>query len=45
MRLVEEMENKGYQPDVITVGTIVNGLCKIGETSAAIRLLRIQYPE
>ena len=34
------MENKGYEPDVITCGTIVNGLCKIGQTGVAIRLLR-----
>ena len=34
------MEKKGYEPSVITCGTIVNGLCKIGQTGVAIRLLR-----
>ena len=29
LRLVDEMENKGYQLDAFTCGTIVNGLCKI----------------
>ena len=38
--MVEEMEKKGYQPNVITCGTIVNGLCEIGQTGMAIRLLR-----
>ena len=40
MRLVDEMEKKGYEPDRFTCGTIVNGLCKIGETNVAINLLR-----
>ena len=40
MSLVEEMENKGYQPDASTCGTLLNGLCKISQTGVAIRLLR-----
>ena len=28
------------KPDAFTCGTILNGLCKIGQTSMAIRLLR-----
>ena len=38
--MVDEMERKGHQPDAFTCGTMVNGLCKIGETDMAIRLLR-----
>ena len=41
MTLVEEMEKKGYEPDAITCGTIVNGLCKNGQTGVAIKLLRM----
>uniref|UniRef100_A0A2N9EBU1 Pentacotripeptide-repeat region of PRORP domain-containing protein n=1 Tax=Fagus sylvatica TaxID=28930 RepID=A0A2N9EBU1_FAGSY len=29
VRLVVEMEKKGYKPDVITYGTMINSLCKI----------------
>jgi leucine-rich PPR motif-containing protein len=38
VRLVVEMEKKGYKPDVITYGTMINSLCKIGETAEAIRV-------
>ena len=40
MKLVEDMEKKGYQPDAFTCGTILNALCKIGKTNMAIGLLR-----
>ena len=40
MSFLDEMENKGYKPNAITSGTILNGLCKIGETGMAIKLLR-----
>ena len=40
MKLVEDMEEKGYQPDAFNCGTIINALCKIGKTDMAIRLLR-----
>ena len=38
--MVEDMEEKGYQPDAFNCGTIINALCKIGKTDMAIRLLR-----
>ena len=34
------MEKKGYEPNAITCGMILNGLCKIGKTDMAIGLLR-----
>ena len=45
VRLVDEMEKEGYEPDTITCGTMVNttyALCKIGETNIAIRLLKME---
>lgn len=30
----------GYNPNTITYGTLVNGLCKVGKTNEAIGLLR-----
>ena len=40
MKLVEDREKKGYQPDAFTCGTILNAICKIGKTDMAIGLLR-----
>ncbi|KAB1226952.1 hypothetical protein CJ030_MR1G022254 [Morella rubra] len=40
VKLVDEMENKGYKPNAVTYGAIINGLCKRGETSVAVGLLR-----
>ncbi|KAF5934071.1 hypothetical protein HYC85_030242 [Camellia sinensis] len=39
-KFFDEIVEKGFQPNFITYGTIMNGLCKIGNTSAAILLLR-----
>ncbi|XP_020969604.1 putative pentatricopeptide repeat-containing protein At1g12700, mitochondrial isoform X2 [Arachis ipaensis] len=38
--IVDHMNNMGYQPDAHTIGTIINGLCKMGNTPAAIAILR-----
>ena len=40
MKLVEDMEKKGYQPNAFTCGTILNALCKIGKADMALGLLR-----
>ncbi|KAB1224476.1 hypothetical protein CJ030_MR2G016365 [Morella rubra] len=40
VKLVDEMENKSYKPNAVTYGTIINALCKSGETSVAVGLLR-----
>ncbi|XP_059441835.1 pentatricopeptide repeat-containing protein At1g63080, mitochondrial-like [Corylus avellana] len=34
------MEKIGYKPNAVTYGTIMNDLCKIGEITVAIRILR-----
>jgi pentatricopeptide repeat protein len=34
------MEKIGYKPDIVTYGTIMNYLCKMGKTNEAIGLFR-----
>ncbi|CAL5322092.1 unnamed protein product [Camellia sinensis] len=40
LKFFDENVENGFQPNVITCGIIMNGLCKIGNTSAVILLLR-----
>ncbi|KAF3560522.1 hypothetical protein DY000_02012306 [Brassica cretica] len=38
--LLDRMVETGHQPDVVTYGTIVNGLCKMGDTVSALNFLK-----
>ncbi|KAK2445212.1 Pentatricopeptide repeat (PPR) superfamily protein [Trifolium repens] len=38
-RIFREMPNRGCQPDSYTYGTLINGLCKLGQISQAKELL------
>ncbi|KAG5387272.1 hypothetical protein IGI04_038742 [Brassica rapa subsp. trilocularis] len=40
MSLIDRMVEHGFRPDGVTYGTVLNRLCKYGETSMALDFLR-----